>query len=1133
MIRLLGKAVLVAVLLPALLAGGAGADEFRAFWVDAWGAGILNQSQVDTLLGVVGDPNSKGHIRDANCNAVVVQVRRRADTCYPSGMGEPYFSGLSPSDFNALQAVINAAHDTTGGKQRVEVHCWIVTFACGTDSYTSPVFLAHDDPADPENFWATLSDSGAFTSDKALDPGHPRCLEYLTGVCMDLVTNFDIDGLHYDYIRFTANNQGYNPTSVARYNARYGLTGQPSSSNEQWKQWRRDQVSALVRKVYAKTQAAKPSVKISGAFVTWNPSPTASTRAAFQATRPYYDVYSDWDSWMQEGIIDIGMPMTYYNYSTYPNDYVKWMNFEKDRKFNRHMVVGPGIYLNSLSNAILELQMTRNQSPAGNYADGFCGYSYRVPYSGGTWAGFSPTFVSQVCPTPTNIPVMPWKVSPTKGHISGTVTYASSGEWADGATVTITGPENRSMYCDGTGFYAFIDLTPGSYTVTASKTGYPSAQTTVQVAIGSVTGNMYVTDLALGSVSNPPVITNVGVSNITNNSATVSWNTDQASTSKVEYGLTTSYGSSTPVDNNLVTSHAMNLSGLSQKTTYHYRVISGNSNGTSTSGDYTFMTGGPPSISSPQATNITSTSATISWTTDVPANSTVNYGLTTAYGSQATDSSQVTSHSLSITGLTPSTLYHYQCVSTNAYGTVQSSDLTFTTAVATTELVIDNTDPGWTNTSPNGNTWTAGSSGAVPKIGSNYLYSHGDGSLTESSVTRKCRWTPNLTTSGYYDVYVFYQIGQNRNTAAPYRVQYYGGQVTSVQNQYSQTPNQGGWFLVAGNVPFVAGSAGYVELTTLSTDTNYVSADAAKWVLVSAADVTPPTMSSVNDEQYTSSTTSLSASWSGSDPDSGISRYECAIGTTSGGTNVRGWTNVGTATSATFVGLSLFVGTKYYISVRAVNGSGLASSPMTSSGVTVARAVASMAEAKGFTDGEVIALPVASVSAKFTGFFYVQDLDRTSGMRVESTVSVEPNQQVLVYGVLATSNGERRLTDCRVVTGDPGQAVKPLGVKTGSAGGQTLNAYTPGVQGGVGLYNVGLLVRTVGRVTAVTSDGFYVDDGCKLSDGSGNLGLKVWTGTSGSATVNAWVKVTGIVSCRTGTGGLIYPQILARDLAML
>jgi uncharacterized lipoprotein YddW (UPF0748 family) len=39
---------------------------------------------------------------------------------------------------------------------------------------------------------------------------------------MDLVNNFDIDGIHYDYIRFEASTEGYNPTSVARYNARYG-----------------------------------------------------------------------------------------------------------------------------------------------------------------------------------------------------------------------------------------------------------------------------------------------------------------------------------------------------------------------------------------------------------------------------------------------------------------------------------------------------------------------------------------------------------------------------------------------------------------------------------------------------------------------------------------------------------------------------------------------------------------------------------------------------------------------------------------------------------------------------------------------------------------------------------------------
>ena len=481
------------------------AAEYRAFWVDAWGAGFRSQSEVNSLLGVVGT-STGGTLRDANCNSVIVQVRRRYDTCYPSGMGEPYMSGLSPANFNALQAMINAAHDTTGGKKRIEVHCWLVTFATdGGAVYNQHIGTPTGSLTNFDNYWPTRDETGAETADKAFDPGHPLVLQYIVNVCMDMVNNFDIDGIHYDYIRFTANNQGYNPTSIARYNQRYGLTGQPVSASEQFKQWRRDQVTALVRQVYARIQKSKPHVRQSGSFVTWNPSPTTSTRAGFQATRPYYDVYSDWDSWMQEGIVDMAVPMTYYNWASLPTDYTRWMNFEKDRKFKRHMIIGPGTYLNSLANAISELNMTRDPSPAGNYAHGYSGYSYRVPYSGGTWAEFSPSLLSQVNTNWADIPEMPWKTAPTNGHLMGMVTIAPGGTWADHATVTLTGPANRSQIVDGTGFYAFIDLPPGSYTVTASKTGFSPVQAGVNVALGAVTGNMYEQNLTF-STSGPPTI---------------------------------------------------------------------------------------------------------------------------------------------------------------------------------------------------------------------------------------------------------------------------------------------------------------------------------------------------------------------------------------------------------------------------------------------------------------------------------------------------------------------------------------------------------------------------------------------------------------------------------------------------
>ena len=1374
------------------------ADEYRAFWVDAWGAGVLSQTQVNKLLGTVGSATDIGDIREANCNSVIVQVRRNCDANYPSSMGEPYMSGLSPADFNSLQAVINAAHDTTGGKQRIDVHAWIVTFRTSGGL----VYTQHDDTptgslTNLDNYWPTRTSAGAETSDKAFDPGHPLCEEYLTDVCMDIVNNFDVDGLNYDYIRFTANNQGYNPTSVNRYIAWYNenfdpdISSAPAYTNEQWKQWRRDQVTNLVRRVYAKIQASKPWVKQSGSTVTWNPSPPTSTRTAFQGTRPYYDVYSDWDAWQEEGIVDINVPMTYYNWASLPADYTNWINFLKDRKFNRHVAIGPGIYLNSLQNAINEILMTRTASPASNYANGFCGYSYRVPYSGGTWDVFSPQFTSQVTSAgPVPIPDMPWKSSPTKGHISGTVTYQTSGgAWADCATVSITGPENRTMLCDGTGFYAFIDLTPGVYTITASKTGHASDADSANVQLGVVTGNMYVRDLILddsstlnitnvqstgvtnnsatitwttndpatsqvqygltssygssspldsnlvtshsvtltgltqnttyhfravstaggdtaystdytfttlgppviltgpnstttattatitwttnlpttgtvnygltsaygnsGTDPNPsttshsvtltglaadttyhyqavstnaygsaqstdltfttlpinPVISSVQSSGITTTGATITWTTDITSTSQVEYGLTTSYGSSSPLDSNLVTSHSVTLSGLAQSTTYHYRVRSTKGSGTATSGDYTFTTLGPPAISDVQATP-SAESAVITWTTDAAANGSVNYGLTPAYGSQATDpNGSTTSHSVTVTGLTELTTYHYQCVSTNAYGTAQTTDATFTTTAVVSEIEIDNLDPGWANTSPGGATWSVGSNSLVPKIGTNYLYTAGSGST--SSVTRSCSWTPEITVAGLYDVYVYYQIGANRNSAAPYTTYYNGGQVTSIQNQYSSTPNQGGWFLVGQDLPFAAGTSGYVGLTNASTDTNYVSADAAKFVLKSVLDVTAPSvptgltanavsgtqvnlswtastdnvgvtgykvfrggvqvgtsatasysdatcspvttysyevsaydaasnesakstsasattpddsapvMTSVTDEKYTTSTTTLQASWAASEPESSIIRYEYAVGSYPDATDVKGWTDAGTSTSATISGMSLSVAGTYFISVRAVNADELTSDPMGSDGVTIAQPVTSIAAAKALADNWPIYLSARTITANFSDRLYIEEDDRFSAICLEYPSGIVAGTEAEVYGRLGVTDGERSLKSCKIIEGSTGTVIDPLFMLTTSLGGDAL--------GGTGLNNLGLLVTIAGKVTEDETGYIYVDDGKGISDGSGLIGVRVDTTFLFVPPVkDQYVSATGICTLHN-TGSAYVRLVRPRD----
>ncbi len=87
---------------------------------------------------------------------------------------------------------------------------------------------------------------------------------------------------------------------------------------------------------------------------------------------------------------------------------------------------------------------------------------------------------------------------------------------------------------------------------------------------------------------------------------------------------------------------------------------------------------------------------------------------------------------------------------------------------------------------------------------------------------------------------------------------------------------------------------------------------------------------------YTTSTTQLSANWSAaSDPQSGITGYQYAIGTTAGGTNVVAWTALGNVLTVTKTSLSLTNGQKYYFSVKAVNGVGTVGPATNSPGQTV------------------------------------------------------------------------------------------------------------------------------------------------------------------------------------------------------
>lgn len=183
--------------------------------------------------------------------------------------------------------------------------------------------------------------------------------------------------------------------------------------------------------------------------------------------------------------------------------------------------------------------------------------------------------------------------------------------------------------------------------------------------------------------STEPTISSIVVSGVTTDSATVSWDTNEGATSAVDYGTTDSYEIGTESDTSLTTSHSIELTSLSEGATYHFRVRSSDlCNNQATSSDQTFDTPDEtaPVISDVDVSLSCDTSATVTWTTDEDADSLVEYGTTSAYGSSESDTTFETDHALALTGLTRGVTYHYQITSEDESGNAaQTSDTTFAT----------------------------------------------------------------------------------------------------------------------------------------------------------------------------------------------------------------------------------------------------------------------------------------------------------------------------------------------------------------------------------------------------------------------------------------------------------------------
>ncbi|MCL5103705.1 MAG: TIGR03790 family protein [Armatimonadetes bacterium] len=234
------------------------------------------------------------------------------------------------------------------------------------------------------------------------------------------------------------------------------------------------------------------------------------------------------------------------------------------------------------------------------------------------------------------------------------------------------------------------------------------------------------------------------------------------------------------------------------------------------------------------------------------------------------------------------------------------------------------------------------------------------------------------------------------------------------------------------------------------------------------------------------------------------------------------------------------------VEVVAIDASPVAAQGYTAANINVQNPISNLSrlsDAFPSPDGQGVATPKSIVTAGTVEMggseFYIRDENGCSGLRVESSQVVNRGDVVTLLAGLVTRSGERSVTATQVnivdhVLTEP----RPVMMPNKAVGGADFTSETEGVTGGRGLRNIGLLIRTWGKVTYTGTDSedyFYIDDGSNLSDGCGHKGLRVGSRKLPKPPLYSKVVVTGLSSCEE-IGDRVIPVIKPRtqnDITMI
>jgi uncharacterized lipoprotein YddW (UPF0748 family) len=449
------RALLIrALFLLCTAASFAGEAEMRGLWVDAWGDGFLSAGQTSKLLA---------DCRAYHFNAIFVQMRRRADAFYlpHSPNQDPRTTALSP-EYDALADLVAKAHS---GTPRVEVHCW-VTANLVWSSANPPPQPSHVVNQHPEFLMKNFAGDSFLAEGYYLDPGNPEAMQWNYEMAMDIARHYEIDGFHWDYIRYPQQDAGYNERALQRYQQEFNTTLRPAPTDTRFSIWRRRQVSDFLRWVDASLLEINPRLVISAAVI-------ADRSDAFNAR------FQDWNLWNAEGLIDLCIPM---NYSANSTLFLSRLNDAAAYQGIRRVYMGQGAYLNQKEQTLEQFNEIRGRGLLGGVF-----YSYRTPNSGtidaaGTFSLLESAYQPDSLPTPD----LPWKNNVAIGNLKCRVLASADSKPLYNASVTINISPVKTGKTGPHGVFAFFDLPVGSYAVTAFAQGLGSVTNTVIVSAGRV-----------------------------------------------------------------------------------------------------------------------------------------------------------------------------------------------------------------------------------------------------------------------------------------------------------------------------------------------------------------------------------------------------------------------------------------------------------------------------------------------------------------------------------------------------------------------------------------------------------------------------------------------------------------------